>query len=146
MVVSFKYELVTFLVSIVLAFLAGILYDFFRVLRKYTKRTLLWDILLWVLVLFLTSSVWFFMQNGEVRWYMILGCFFAGLIYLLTLSKYVYFALCFLADKICRIFSIIFKFLLTPLAFLCKIIGVYVIRAKRRFSRKVEEKYDEKKA
>ena len=31
-------------------------------------------------------------------------------------------------------------------AFLCKIIGVYVIKAKFKFSRKVEEKYDEKKA
>lgn len=146
MVVSLKYELVTFLVSIVLAFSVGLLYDFFRVLRKYTKTTLLWDILLWVSVLVLTSIVWFFMQNGEVRWYMILGSFFAGLLYLLTMSKYVYLILCFLVDKICRIFRIIFKFLLTPFAFLCKIISVYVIRAKSKFSKKVEEKYDEKKA
>lgn len=146
MVVSLEYELISFLASIVLAFLIGVLYDISRVLRKYTKRTLLWDILLWVSALFITCSVWFFVQNGEVRWYMILGAFFSGLIYLLTLSKYVYIVLCFLADKICRIFRIIFKILLTPLAFLCKIIGVYVKRAKCRFSRKVEEKYDEKKA
>ena len=146
MVVSLEYELVTFFASIVLAFLVGILYDASRALRKCTKRTLLWDILLWISVLVLTFVVWFFIQNGEVRWYMILGTFLAGVIYLLTLSKYVYFLLCFLVDKICSIFRIIFKFLLTPLAFLCKIIKVYVIRAKCRFSRKVEEKYDEKKA
>ncbi len=146
MVVSLEYELVTFLASIILAFLVGILYDLFRVIREYTKRTLLWDILLWVLVLILTFIVWFFIQNGEVRWYMILGSVLSGVIYLLTLSKYVYFLLYFLVDKICRIFRIIFKILLTPLAFLCKIIGRYVKKAKYEFSKKVEEKYDEKKA
>ena len=52
----------------------------------------------------------------------------------------------FVMDKICAIFRIIFKILLTPLAFLCKMISVYVIRAKFKFSRKVEEKYDEEKA
>ena len=146
MVVSTEYELTTFFASIILAFLAGILYDFFRCIRVCTKMTLIWDILMWISVLFLVVFVWFFLQNGEVRWYMILGTFFAGIIYFFSVSKYVFFVLHFLMDKICRIFRIIFKFLLTPLAFLCKIICVYVIRAKFKFSRKVEEKYDEKKA
>lgn len=146
MVVSFKYELTTFLASIILAILVGILYDIFRAIRRYSKITLLWDILMWVSVLFLTLSVWFFVQNGEVRWYMIIGAVLSGIIYLLTLSKYVYFLLCFFVDKICRIFRIIFKILLTPLTFLCKILSVYVKKAKFKFSRKVEENYDEKKA
>ena len=146
MVVSLEYELTTFFSSIILAFLVGVLYDFFRALRKYTKITVLWDILMWISVLSLTCAVWFLVQNGEVRWYMILGSFFSGVIYLLTASKYVYLVLCFLMDKICGVFRIIFKILLTPLAFLCKIISVYVIRAKSKFSKKVEEKYDEKKA
>lgn len=146
MVVLTGYELVTFFSSILLAFLVGVLYDFFRALRTCTRITLLWDVLMWVSVLFLVVFVWFFMQNGEVRWYMILGFGLSGVIYLLTASKYVYFLLRFLMDKIYRIFRIFFKFLLTPLAFLCKIIGVYVIKAKFKFSRKVEEKYDEKKA
>lgn len=146
MVVSFNYELVTFSASIVLAVLVGVLYDFFRAVRKLTKITLLWDVMMWVCVLILTCLIWFFVQNGEVRWYMIIGAGFAGIIYLLTVSKYVCFLLWFLMDKICCIFRIIFKFLLTPLAFLCKIIGVYVKKAKFKFSRKVEEKYDEKKA
>ena len=146
MVVSFEYELKTFLASIILALLVGVLYDFFRSIRTQTKRTLLWDILLWVSVLILTGLVWFFVQNGEIRWYMILGSVLSGIIYLLTLSKYVYFLFSFLLDKICRVFRLIFKILLTPLAFLCKIISVYVKRAKLEFSKKVEEKYDEKKA
>lgn len=146
MVVLTGYELKTFFASIILAFLVGILYDFFRSIRACTKMTLLWDILMWISVLFLVVFVWFFTQNGEVRWYMILGTLLSGIIYLLTLSKYVFFVLRFWVDKICRIFRIIFKILLTPLAFLCKMISVYVIRAKFKFSRKVEEKYDEEKA
>ena len=146
MKVSLEYELKTFLASIILAFLAGILYDFFRSVRTITKRTLLWDILLWVSVLVLTCTIWFFVQNGEIRWYMILGTVFSGIIYLLTMSPYVYFLFCFLMDKICRIFRIFFKILLTPLAFLCKMIGVYVKKAKLEFSKKVKEKNDEKDA
>lgn len=146
MVVLTGYELTTFFASIILAFLVGVLYDFFRALRACTKMTLIWDILMWISVLFLVVGVWFCVLNGEVRWYMILGTFFAGVIYIFTVSKYVFFVLRFLIDKICRIFRIFFKFLLTPLAFLCKIISVYGIRAKLKFSRKVEEKYDEKKA
>lgn len=146
MVVSLEYEMVTFFASIVLAVFVGVLYDLFRVIRKYTKRTLLWDVLLWILVLILTFTIWFFVQNGEVRWYMILGSVLSGIIYLLTLSKYVYFFIDFSADKICRVFGLIFKILLTPLAFLCKILGVYVKKAKLEFSKKVKEKYDEKKA
>ena len=146
MVVSLEYELVTFFSSIVLAVSVGVLYDFFRVLRKFTKITVLWDVLMWISVIILTCAVWFLVLNGEVRWYTILGSFFSGVIYLLTLSKYVYLVLYFLADKIYFLFHIIFKILLTPLAFLCKIISVYVIRARLKFSKKVEEKDDEKKA
>jgi len=146
MVVSLEYELITFFASIILALLVGVLYDFSRAIRSHTKITLLWDILLWVFVLVLTGVVWFFVQNGEIRWYMVLGWVLSGIIYLLTLSKYVYLVLNFLVDKICRLFRLIFKILLTPLAFLCKIIGVYVKKAKSKFSRKVEERYDEKEA
>lgn len=146
MVVSLQYELVTFFSSIILAFSLGVLYDFFRAIRKCTKVTLVWDIIMWILVLFLTCAVWFWVQNGEVRWYMILGLFFAGVIYLLTVSYYVFFLISFLMDKICRIFGLIFKILLTPLGFLCKITSVYVKKAKSGFSKKVEGKDDEKKA
>lgn len=146
MVVSLSYELITFFTSIVLAFLVGILYDFFRAARNCTKITLIWDVLMWISMLILVAAVWFFLLNGEVRWYMILAAGLAECIYLLTLSKYVFFVLRFMMDKICRIFRIFFKILLTPFAFLCKIIYVYGIRARLKFSKKVEEKYDEKKA
>ena len=146
MKVSLEYELKTFLAAIILALLVGVLYDFFRSIRTVTKMTLLWDILLWVSVLILTCVVWFFVQNGEIRWYMISGSVLTGIIYLLTLSAYVHFLFCFLLDKICRVFRIFFKILLTPLGFLCKMICVYVKKAKLEFSKKVKEKYDEKEA
>lgn len=146
MVVSLEYELKTFLASIILAVLSGVLYDLFKSIRTHTKITFLWDILLWVSLLVLTCAVWFFVQNGEIRWYMILGAVLSGIIYRLTLSEYVYFILCFIVDKICLVFSTIFKILLTPPVFLCKIISVYVKKARTGFSKKVVEKYDGKKA
>ena len=91
-------------------------------------------------------SVWFLVQNGEIRWYMVLGTLFSGLIYFCLISEYIFFALHFVVDMTYRFFRIFFKILLTPSRFLCKIICVYVKGARSKFSKKVEEKYDEKKA
>lgn len=146
MVVSLEYEMVTFVASVLLAFFTGIVYDFFRAIRFFCKRIVIWDILMWLVILTAVFFVWFFVADGRVRWYMIIGTFFSEIIYFFTLSKYVFFVLKFALGKICGFFRIILKILLTPLCFLCKIVGVYVNKAKSKFSKKVEEKYDEKKA
>jgi len=146
MKVSLEYELFSFFVSVILALLIGLVYDFFRALRRNTKKDTLWDIVMWILVLMIVAYTWFVFFEGKLRWYTILGAFLSGFIYFLTLSKYVCFLLFFLVDKICSFFCIIFKILLTPLRFLCKIICVYTKVAKSKFSKKVEGKYDEKNA
>ena len=146
MVVSLEYELVTFFASVILALSIGVLYDFFHAVRIHGKKSLLWDVVMWIAILFLIVTVWFYVQNGEVRWYAVLGAFLTGVIYFFSLSKYVFFVMNFLVGKICVFFCIFFKILLTPPRFLCKIIGVYMVKAKSKFSKKVEEKYDDKKA
>lgn len=142
MKISLEYELFTFFASVVLALIIGVVYDFFRAIRSCIKKTALWDSIMWITVLFFVVSTWFFAFEGQVRWYAVLGSFLTGCIYFLTLSKYVYFSLHFLMDKICSFFRIIFKILLTPFRFLCKIIGVYISKVKVKFSKKVEEDYE----
>ena len=144
MVVSLEYELITFLSSVLLAILVGIVYDFFRALRKLFKMTVLWDTLMWITVLVLVVCVWFFVQNGEVRWYTILGAVSSGIIYFFSFSKCVFFVFDFAIGKIYAFFCIIFKILLTPPRFLCRIIGVYINEARLKFPKKVEEENDEK--
>lgn len=146
MVVSLEYELVTFFSSIILALFTGILYDFFHALREVTKKTIIWDMIMWTVFFVLIAAAWFFSAGGQLRWYMILGTCFSWIIYFLTVSKYVFLVLRFFIDKIYAFFCIIFKILLTPLRFLCRILNVYIGKAKSKFSKKDEEKYDEKKA
>lgn len=144
MKVSLEYEIFSFFASVILAVLIGIIYDLFRALRKRILKSSLCDILMWIVISNLVVWTWFFAFSGKLRWYMFFGVFFSGTIYFLTLSRYVYFLLHFLVDKICCIIGVIFKILLTPFRFLCKIIGVYIGRLKSKFSKKVEGKYDEK--
>ena len=144
--VILEYELTTFIASIVAAFATGILYDLFRAVRGYCKSALFCDILMWVSTLALLLWMWFFVAEGKVRWYMVAGLFLSGIIYFLSVSKYVLFVLRFLVGLIYSFFRIFFKILLTPPRFLCKMIYVYIGKAKSKFSKKAEKRYDEKKA
>lgn len=146
MKVLLEYELVTFFASILTAIIIGIFYDFLRAVRGFLKGALFWDIVMWILTLLVLCFGWFFVAKGIVRWYMVAGLVFSGIIYFLSLSKYVLFCLRFVVGMFYSFFSIFFKILLTPPRFLCKIIGVYIGKAKSKFSKKAEKKYDEKKA
>lgn len=146
MVVRLDYELITFFSSVILGFFAGAVYDLFRAFRFHLKKAVFWDILLWSILSFSFFYAWYHIAGGILRWYMVFGVFFAAVIYFFSVSKFVFFVFSFLVGKICAFFCIFFKILLTPLRFLCKIISVYVNKAKSKFSKKVEEKYDEKKA
>jgi hypothetical protein len=146
MKVSFEFEVFSFFASVVLAILIGIVYDFFRAVRKVLKSAVLCDILMWITVSFLVVWTWFFVFFRVLRWYMILDVFFTGVIYFLTVSRYTYFLFQFVVDNICLVFGVILKILLTPPRFLCKMLCVYIGRFKSKFSKKVEGKCDEKKA
>lgn len=146
MMVLLKYELTTFLASIVTALFVGVLYDFLRAVRGYCKSALFCDVVIWISTLVALCCAWFFVAEGKIRWYMVAGLIFSGIIYFLSLSKYVLLMLRFAVGTIYSFFRIFFKILLTPPRFLCKIVSVYIGKAKSKFSKKVEKKYDEKKA
>ena len=80
-----------FLVFSLTGIIIGILFDFFRILRRTFKTlnfiTYLEDILFWILTGFLILyNIWYF-NNGEIRIYMFLGIILGVLIYMLTLSS-----------------------------------------------------------
>ena len=91
MTVLLEYELTTFFASILTAFVIGILYDVFRAVRELCKSALLCDVVMWVLTLIAVGAAWFFVAEGNVRWYMVAGLVFSGVIYFLSFSKYVLF-------------------------------------------------------
>lgn len=71
----------------------GILFDFFRIIRKSFKitdiGTYIQDILFWLIsgFIFLYSMCVF--CNGELRWFMVFGVLIGACIYIITISKYV---------------------------------------------------------
>lgn len=71
----------------------GILFDFFRILRKSIKTsniiTYIQDILFWILTgIIILYSIWYF-NNGELRIFVFLGIIIGILIYMTTFSNIV---------------------------------------------------------
>ena len=88
----------------------GVLFDFFRALRKTFKTpdlvTYLEDIIYWILAgIIVLYNIWFF-NDGEIRIYMILGILIGAVIYTLTLSK-----IKIILTFISKIFKIPIKFI-----------------------------------
>lgn len=139
MVISASYELKTFAAAILIAVVGGVIYDLGRAFGKVTGKKGIFDLLGWTAVCALCGGIWFFWQNGEIRWYMVTSAILSAILYYFLLEKYVFFVFLFLVKILCGFFNIILKILLTPLKFLCKILGVYVKRAKTKFFKKVED-------
>lgn len=146
MVVSVDYELITFGASVAASVGFGLMYDICRAFSKATGKRAVFDALFWCLACVFCGGIWFFLQNGELRWYMCVASGMSAILYFLTVEKYVFAAFLFLAKIICRFFSIILKILLTPLEILGKILSVYIKKAQTKFFKKVEDENDEKKA
>ncbi len=69
----------------------GILFDFFRILRRSIKTsniiTYIEDVLFWILTgILVLYNIWYF-NNGEIRIYMFLGIIIGVLVYMSTLSN-----------------------------------------------------------
>ena len=80
-----------FLVFSLTGVVIGILFDFFRILRRTIKTgniaTYIQDILFWILTgILILYNIWYF-NNGEIRVYMFLGIIIGTLIYMSTLSN-----------------------------------------------------------
>ena len=130
-----------FLVFSLTGVIIGILFDFFRILRRTIKTsnfiTYVEDILFWILTGFLILySIWYF-NNGEIRIYMFLGIILGVLIYMLTLSSI-----------LIKIFSKLFRILINMLELPFKtIISVFrkLITAKEKIFIKITKKIKNKK-
>ena len=82
-----------FLVFSLTGVVIGILFDFFRILRRSIKTsnivTYIQDILFWILTgIIVLYNIWYF-NNGELRIFVFLGLIIGILIYMTTLSNIV---------------------------------------------------------
>ena len=82
-----------FLVFTLTGIIIGVLFDFFRILRKSFKTsdllTYIEDIVFWILSgIIVLYNIWYF-NDGEIRLFMLLGISIGAMIYAITLSKFV---------------------------------------------------------
>lgn len=82
-----------FLIFGINGIIIGLLFDFFRILRRSFKTkdfiTYIQDILFWILTGFILLYSIFTFNNGEIRLFMFLGVVIGIIIYMLFISSYI---------------------------------------------------------
>lgn len=115
-----------FLVFSLTGVVLGVLFDFFRVLRKTFKTgdfvTYIEDILYWILAgIIILYNIWFF-NDGEIRVFMILGILMGAIIYCLTLSPIFIKIDYFFMKKIKGVFTLLYNILKIPIEFMTNLL------------------------
>lgn len=111
-----KEETVTFFVFIIVGIIIGIIFDFFRSLRKVKKYkekyVYFQDIMFFLIIGIVLSSVLIYKLQSELRLYLIFAVLLGIVIYISTISVYMlnFFVM------IIKISNSIFKFIFLPLS------------------------------
>ena len=122
----------TFILFFIIGLIIGLIFDFFRVIRKNFKTsdflTLIEDIAFLILTSFLIIFSIIRINGGDVRFYLFLGIFFGILIYSLTISN-----LCvIILNVIVRLCKKIFE---VPFLLSKKVIKSLILTIKKRTSK-----------
>lgn len=115
-----------FLIFIANGIIIGILFDFFRILRRAFKTndiiTYIEDLLFWILTGIIILYSIFIFNNGEIRLFMFLAITLGVLIYILLFSSYVIKINVTIINLIKKIIIKIFVFLSIPFKYFYKFI------------------------
>lgn len=93
----------------------GLIFDFFRLLRRSKTTRDIWvyvqDIIFWIVIAISIIVSTFLINDGELRAYMLIGYILGALFYMLLFSKIIMKVFTFIFDTIENIFKSIFKFI-----------------------------------
>lgn len=118
----------------------GILFDFFRILRRSIKTsnyiTYIEDVLFWILTgILVLYNIWYF-NNGEIRIFIFLGIILGVLIYMSTLSNIIIKIFTKILQTIINVLEVPIK---AVIAILKRIMTTFVT-IYTKFSKKFENK------
>ena len=121
-----------FIVFTFTGILLGILFDFFRVFRRTFNTidfiTYLEDILYWILAgIIVLYNIWFF-NNGEIRFFMIIGIIMGAIIYSLLFSSILIKIETMLLTKLKNIIMFFYKIIIIPIE---KIINFFAFYTRK---------------
>ena len=107
-----------FLIFIINGIIIGVLFDFFRILRKTIKTkdaiTYIQDILFWILTGFIVLYSTFTFNSGEIRIFMFIAILIGVIFYMTLISSYVIKVNVTIINFIKNIIQKIFNILITP--------------------------------
>ncbi len=98
-----------FFSSVVIGAIMGVVFDFFRALRRKgnTKNILVYiqDTIFWFIIAIIIIVSSFIINSGELRGYMLLGYILGATLYMVLLSKYIKLLFGIIFDFIEKIFE-----------------------------------------
>ncbi len=119
-------QLQLFFIFLINGLLIGLLFDFFRILRKAIKTadfiTYIEDALFWILTGLIILYSIFTYNNGEIRLFMFFAIILGILIYLIFISKIILNISLSIINVIKKIFNIVFNIIKIPLKFFMKLL------------------------
>ena len=132
-------ELFVFLTSLLTGLSAGLIFDFFRAMRRMGEKSgakvMLEDIFLWISEACLVFVSIYSFNSGQLRFYFFVGMGIGFVLYLLTVSflfikfwVFLYKILHFLFQKM----FFLCRFLFKPVTFLTKYAQKILIKVKKR--------------
>ncbi|MBO5143345.1 MAG: spore cortex biosynthesis protein YabQ [Clostridia bacterium] len=102
-----------FLWSVLIGAIMGVVFDFFRALRRKgnTRNIVVYlqDIVFWLIVAVIIITSSFILNNGDLRGYMLIGYLLGALLYMLLFSYYIKGAFSLILDIINKGFIFITK-------------------------------------
>jgi len=124
-----------FLIFVLVGGIIGLLFDFFRILRKSFKTndilTYIQDIIFWILTGIIILFSIFIFNNGAIRFFMFVGLLLGVIFYLLIFSKYIIKICIKIIELIKTIILKIYNIFLKLLRFLYKLFNKIFFRPFR---------------
>ncbi len=125
MILSINNQLFLFLLSVLFGFITGFFYDFLVIFRKLVKHfkfiIQIEDLIYWTVSALVLFFVMLKENYGEIRGFLILGCFL-GMIFYFSIASKIFLEI---SDRILllikKILIVVFKIIFTPLSYVYKL-------------------------
>ena len=109
--INSNFQVLSFIVSIILGGGFSLLFDIFKAFRISFKMSgvavFVTDIIYFLLISLLTFCYFLATTDGEIRLFIILGCFLGFIVFRFLISRYLTSALSYIIKKIIKLFSLL---------------------------------------
>ena len=118
----------------------GLVFDFFRIIRKNFRLTsFVWlqDVVMWMIMLAVVCATVFITNNGKIRWYEFVGFGLGVAIYIALLSSFVIGVSSVLIGIFKKAVMFVFGVFLFPFKFIAKLFCKPIVRVYRFYHQKI---------